>query len=231
MKNVLLYPAGITPAVKYATGFLNLPTTAIPTPETTHILLDVPLRSGNWEAPLSSLPADVTVIGGNLHFPGHNTMDLLQDEGYLAKNAAITAHCALRLGLDALPVTPEGCPVLILGWGRIGKCLAQLLRGLGATVTVAARDPAHRAMLDALGYRGVAYPQLPEILGEFRLLYNTVPVKLLPDGTIYPPELVAVELSSLAALPGNVIDGRGLPGKMAPESSGKLIAETILRRL
>lgn len=231
MKNILIYPAGTTRAIQYAAQHLALPTADHPTPAATHLLLDVPLRQTNPEEILKQLPTDVTVIGGNLHLPGYVCMDLLQDEDYLAKNAAITARCAIRLAASVLPVTLEGCPVLILGWGRIGKCLGQLLKGIGADVTVAARNSSHRAMLGALGYQSVDYPQIPGILNRFRLIYNTVPVKILSESTTYRPDCIAVELSSISALPGNVIDGRGLPGKLAPESSGRLIAETVLRRI
>ena len=43
-------------------------------------------------------------------------------------------------------------------------------------------------------------------------------------------DAVAVELASTPGMAGdNIISALGLPGKMAPESSGKLIAETFLR--
>lgn len=230
MKRCLIYPAGTTPATTYAVQFLGLPTTDRPTDEVTHLLLDVPTHQ-SIDGLLAQLPSDVTVIGGNLHLPEQPCLDLLLDEAYLAENAAITAHCAIKLALPQLSVTLSGCPVLIMGWGRIGKCLGQLLRALGAEVTIAARNPSHRAMLKALGYQAVDYPQIPEILEHFRLLYNTVPVKILSESVPYPETLVAIELSSLSALPGKVIDGRRLPGRLAPESAGRLIAETILRRI
>lgn len=231
MKNIRIYPAGTTEAIAWAARELGTAVTGSPTPDTTHLLLDVPLRQGNPEKILEKLPGDVTIIGGNLDFPGYSCMDLLQDEEYLAKNAAITAHCALKLALPHLSVTPEGCPVLILGWGRIGKCLGKLLQAMGAHVTIAARRPAQRGMLKALGYRSADYSELSESLSSFRLIYNTVPVKILSEDAKYGDDSVAIELSSIPALPGAVIDGRGLPTRLAPESSGKLIAQTIFRRL
>lgn len=231
MKNVRIYPAGTTEAIACAVGELGTAVTGSPTPDTTHLLLDVPQRQGNPEEILEKLPRDITIIGGHLDFPGYSCLDLLQDEEYLAKNAAITAHCAVKLALQHLPITLEGCPVLILGWGRIGKCLGKLLQAMGAHVTIAARRPAQRGMLRALGYRSADYSELPEALRSFRLIYNTVPVKILSEDAKYGDASVAIELSSIPALPGAVIDGRGLPARLAPESSGKLIAQTIFRRL
>lgn len=232
----LIYPVGTTEAVRYAARFLRLPLVDHPTPDATHLLLDVPLRHshGDVETILERLPQGITVIGGNLDIPaleGYRKIDLLTDTEYLAQNASITAHCAVKLALPYLGITLERCPVLILGWGRIGKCLARLLKGLGAEVTVAARKEADRAMLRALGYRAVEFPQLSRMLHGFRLIYNTVPEKILSESTTFPTECVKIELASRPGLPGEVIDGRGLPGKLAPESSGRLIAETILRRI
>lgn len=230
----LIYPLGTTGAIRFAARFLGLPLVDHPTPDATHLLLDVPLRQTDIAKNLSMLPTGITVIGGNLEIPvleGYRKIDLLQDPEYLAKNAAITAHCALKLALPYLDVTLEGCPVLILGWGRIGKCLARLLKVLGAEVTVAARKEADRAMLKALGYRAVEFDALSKMLHGFRLIYNTVPERILSESTTFPTDCVKIELASRPGLPGEAIDGRGLPGKLAPESSGRLIAETILRRI
>ena len=44
------------------------------------------------------------------------------------------------------------------------------------------------------------------------------------------PGCVKLELASSPGMEGSdIIQARGLPGKMAPESSGKLIARTVLR--
>lgn len=227
----LIYPVGTTEAIGFAARYLRLPLVDHPTPDATHLLLDVPLRQTNVEKILDMLPPDITVIGGNLNLPNYRCLDLLQDPEYLARNAAITAHCAVKLALPYLTVTLEHCPVLILGWGRIGKCLARLLANMGAEVTVAARKEADRAMLRALGYRACDYPELPKILHCCRLIYNTVPEKILSESTTFCCDCVKIELASQPGLPGDVIDGRGLPGKLAPESSGRLIADTILRRI
>ena len=171
------------------------------------------------------------IIGGKLRHPklaAYKTVDLLQDPEYLAQNANITAHCAIRYALEHLPVIIENCPVLIIGWGRIAKCLARLLERLGAEITIAARKETDRAMAGALGYTAINTTAIDT--APFRLIYNTAPVpNLLPEDT---STAVKVDLASIPAMEGgNVIHARGLPGKFAPESSGKLIARTVLRLL
>lgn len=242
MKPILIFPAGSTDACRIAGDRwvdAGIPTIDHPSPEVTHLLLDVPafrpdgrLRDGgSLSALLEMLPPNITVIGGNLDHPaleGYDTVDLLRDPGYLAENAAITAHCALGLAAGELPVVLADCPVLVIGWGRIGKCLTQLLKALGAKVTVAARNPEDRAMIRALGCCSVDTAQLPDILRRPRLILNTVPELLLSEESLaLCGSCVKIDLASTPGMLGkDVIWARGLPGKLAPESSGQLIART-----
>ncbi len=200
-------------------------------PDVTHLLLPVPSRDSagalrcSPDVPeiLARYP-EIRVVGGNLTHPGlehHHTIDLLAREDYLAGNAAITAHCALAMAMAHLPVTLPDCPTAILGWGRIGKCLAPLVRSLGAPVSVYARGEKDRAILRALGYP----PADPDHL-QARLVINTVPHPI----TQAQPGSLCLDLASQPGILGaDVIHARGLPGKYAPESSGRLLAATLLR--
>ena len=185
-------------------------------PKATHWLLPVPTKI-QVEA-----PPGVTVIGGNLAVPG---MDLLKDPFYLAENAAITARCAMKLIGKEL----DNLPVLVLGWGRIGKCLGKFLTEAGAEVTIAARKEADVAMVRALGYGGIFLHEAAPLLPRFDALINTIPAMVLSDSG-RREDCVLLELASQPGMAGgDIIDGRGLPGKYAPEESGRLIARTILR--
>ena len=96
------------------------------------------------------------VIGGKLDRPelsGFSRLDLLEDALYLAENARLTAECTLRILGERLQTSLLGCGILIIGWGRIGKCLTRLLRALEADLTVAARKETDRATAHALGYK------------------------------------------------------------------------------
>ena len=207
---------------------LNVLTTC--DPAATHLLLPVPckLSHSELEALLQQLPNDITVLGGNLNYPAltsYTTIDILQDPIYVSKNADITAHCALKLASNAIFSTLADCKALVIGWGRIGKCLARLLRYCGAAVTVSARKVTDRAMLEALGYKT---QNIPDPTG-FDLIFNTVPVMVLPE---CPKGPLYMDLASVPGMDGeDIIWARGLPNRLAPASSGKLIAETLLRIL
>jgi dipicolinate synthase subunit A len=190
---------------------------------------------GDVNSVLNKLPPSVTIIGGNLpaeRFPGHKIIDLMKDPTYVADNAAITAYCAVRLAMMELPVMLRGCQVLIIGWGRISKCLAALLWALEADVTIAARKETDRAMAHALGYQAVDTETLGENLNPFRLICNTVPAAVLSIEQISHcrDNCLKIDLASVLGIGGDhVIWARGLPGKDAPESSGCLIAKTAIR--
>ncbi len=209
-----------------------------PSPEAEYILLPVPSfdaggsikGGGDIGTILDQLPESAAVIGGNLDIPpldGYRKLDLLQDPGYLAENAAITAHCAVSIAMSRLPVTLRDQRVLVIGWGRIGKCLGQLLRALGSQVTIAARKETDRAMAAALGYRTADTAEIGEA-AQYRVIFNTVPAPVLDTGR--GANALKIDLASKQGIAGSdVVWARGLPGKDAPESSGALIAETIIR--
>lgn len=214
---------------------LGIPVTDKCAPDVTHLLLPVPSFSagdGYLAHLLTKLPDDLIISGGNLTsalLMGHRSVDFLQDPFYLAQNAAITARCAVKILTDRLGADLSGMQVLVIGWGRIGKCLIPLLAECGADLSVAARKPADRAMIRALGTRSLSIPDAAEETQRFDSIINTVPVLLFPEIRTKPDALL-LELASKPGMTGeNILDGRGLPGKMAPEESGRLISETFVR--
>ncbi len=241
MGECIIFAAGYSPAMSYCTQALKQAGFTIlsePSMQVTHLLLPVPsfasdggiVGGGNLSTLLTLLPKNIVVIGGNLDRPEldyYTTVDLLQDEHYLAMNAQITAHCAVKLAMNQLPVILDGCPVLVIGWGRIGKCLAQLLRRLGAQVTVCARRESHRSLLSALGYGTTDFQAVD--LTAYRMVFNTVPTMLFPT---CKGSALKIDLASRLGLGSeDVIWARGLPGKDAPESSGALMAQILIPQL
>ena len=246
MYGPIFYTAGHTDALIRAEAILRkqgCQFASAPDLSVTHLLLDVPSFSadgnlrcgGSLNDILPFLSPQVNICGGYLdgHVPdGYQTIDLLADPFYVAENARITAHCATALAMQKLPCILFGCPVLIIGWGRIGKCLGSLLKNMGARVTIAARKVSDRAMLEALGYDTLNTGGLAYSLARFRLVFNTAPELILPAQAMAyaPKDCIKIDLASMPGIDGSdVIQARGLPGKDAPESSATLIAQTLLR--
>lgn len=237
MEKAVFYAAGHAASHTYACKALsNFGISFTDQPEKAgYALLPVPsldadgyIRGGGPAAELTGkLSPAALIIGGKLGedaFPGRRCIDLLDDPFFAAENAHITACCAVRLAMERLPVIPTSLPVLVTGWGRIAKCLCQLLKALDAQVTVAARKESARAMATALGYAALDIPQVQT--ENFRLIFNTVPHMILPQ---CPGEGLKIDLASERGLGGlDVAWERGLPGRLAPESTGKLIARRVL---
>lgn len=248
MDEKIIYCAGCRASARYACTYLasaGFTLTDELSPNVTHLLMDVPsfnvdgdLQDGSSiDDLLSGVKPNAVVCGGNLKHPslaGYRTIDLLQDPCYLAENAHITAECALEIGLSKSTAVLRRNSVLIIGWGRIGKCLAALLKALDAEVTVAARKETDRAMITALGYRAIDTGSIPERLDSYRLIYNTAPEMILPRSVAknMHPDCIKIDLASKPGMDGEgIIWARGLPGIHRPESSGKLIADTLIRLL
>ena len=78
-------------------------------------------------------------------------------------------------------------------------------------------------MIEALGYKSCG---IEEIHAEsYRLIINTVPAMVLP---VAAGTGLKIDLASVQGIGGrDVMWARGLPGLLAPESSGELIAQVI----
>lgn len=214
-----------------------------PWQDVTHLLLSVPSfdPSGNikggflLEDILKEIPDTVTVMGGNLFASAlskYTCVDFLHDPMYLAENAGITAHCAISVAMQQLKSTLQDMHVLVIGWGRIGKCLSKLLKSLGAHVTVTSRKPEDRAILSVLGYDALDPSRLNINLSRYRLVFNTAPTVVIDEAKshFFRSDCLKIDLASKPGiLCPDVIWARGLPGKLAPETSGELIARTAVR--
>lgn len=200
------------------------------------ILLDIPspleiLKDGLL--PHRNSASQIPLFCGNLSGavpPGYRIVDLLKDPEYTARNGDITARCAIALACGSLPKTLLGLPVLVIGWGRIGKCLGKLLTSLGAQCYIYARKAEDRAILSALGYNTVNRNELLALLPELELVMNTAPEPVLDAHQAASCPGILMDLASRPGIAGDrVIPARGLPGRIAPESAGALLAQTVIR--
>lgn len=237
--------AGNSSALQFAKQILlqrGFEITSQSAPDVTHLLLPVPsfepdgrIKGGGIPAHiLADLPQHTIIVGGNvgrLAQYGHPIIDLLQDALYVAENAAITADCAIRVARERMDQVWRNCPVLVIGWGRIGKCLASQLCALSANVTVAARKESDLSILQALGYQTENSLLLSKDLSRYRVIFNTVPAAVV-SAEQCGSESIKIELASKPGIEGaDVIQALGLPSKYAPETSGRLIADTFIRLL
>lgn len=167
--------------------------------------------------------------------------DYFAEEEFAVRNAAVTAECALGIAIKEYSGTVNGSSCLVTGFGRIGKALAWMLRGIGAKVTVSARKPSDLAWIESLGYRAVLTEKLYGS-GRYEFIFNTVPAMVFNKNVL--SNLIGIPLViDLSSLPGGVdfnaageigihtIHALSLPGKMAPKAAAEIIKNTIYRMM
>jgi dipicolinate synthase subunit A len=130
----------------------------------------------------------------------------------------------------------------VIGFGRTGKALALLLKGLHSHVTVVVRDEVDLARVWVAGYRPVLMHNLRDAIRSADLIFNTAPAMVMPRSVLERAQPDAV-LIDLASTPGGTdfataselgISARlapGLPGIVAPVTAGRIIADMVLRHL
>lgn len=105
--------------------------------------------------------------------------------------------------MGELPITLCGSNCLVVGFGRIGKCLAKMLFGIGAKVHVAARKYSDLAWIKALGYEGLHTNAISKSAESYDLIINTVPHKVI-DSSVISNVRNDTLIIDLASKPGGV---------------------------
>lgn len=165
-------------------------------------------------------------------------IDLLKREELAVLNTISTAEGAIKIAIEETTTTIHGSNILVMGFGRIGKILANMLTGLGAKVSCEARKNSDLAWIKAYGYEPINLNELDQKLGQFDIIINTIPFLILEEKKL---NLVKKDclLIDLASNPGGIdreiakqkgiktIWALSLPGKVAPLTSAEFIKETI----
>ncbi len=150
-----------------------------------------------------------------------NAIDYTDNEVYLKQNAYLTAEGAICLYYDATRETLHSKKVLALGYGRIGKYLTKMLKGLNCDVYAYARrkEAQNEIILD--GYKSVGLDS-----SDYDVVFNTIPEIIVKDGQF--KNSVCIELANGFENKENVINGSGIPGKMFPKTASKIILDAIM---
>lgn len=187
---------------------------------------------------LNHLTGEQVLCGGIINFDRPNTYDYYQREEMKILNAIPTAEGAIAIAFDELQITLHGAKTTILGYGRIGKALAERLKGLGCIVTVAARKESDLALCESSSYKPIHMRLLCEAVSDSDVIFNTVPAVILNEAILDCIDTSTL-IIDLAGRPGGVdfeaAKKRGLkvnwalslPGKVAPVTAGEIIYRTV----
>ncbi|MFT3952013.1 MAG: dipicolinate synthase subunit DpsA [Oscillospiraceae bacterium] len=173
---------------------------------------------------------------------GFAVSDYFTREELIIKNCIPTAEGALQIAMEELPITMSGAKVLITGFGRVAKATAKIFKSVDASVSICARKYADLAWAQLYGYAPVHISKLSDEISGYDLVINTIPAIVLNHEILakLSPEALVIDLASK---PGGVdfetarqlrlkaIWALSLPGKVAPVTSGIIIADTVVNIL
>ena len=213
------------------------------------ILLPIPTtRDKKYINGTSTLLSDIPTLSGTgaliagYNIPGETVKELKErecavfdaalDEDFLLDNARITARGAVANLMSNSELDISDMRVAVVGLGRIGTALLNLLLFLGAAVTVYTKRESVVRDLTSLEIdcRPIGWDS---DLSEFDAVFNTAPESIIdPEKiSVLPPKTRIIDLAS-----GNIFEPSerliklaSIPDKMYPVSAGKLYAEAIIR--
>jgi dipicolinate synthase subunit A len=169
-------------------------------------------------------------------------LEIVEMDEIAVLNSIPTAEGALQIAMEETAITIHGSKTCVIGFGRVGITMARTLKVLGSDVTVVARNPGQLARAYEMGCNRAGYDDLHEILNHTNIVFNTVPTMVL-DRSILKYANPDTLIIDLATQPGGTdfeaantfglkaILAPGLPGKVAPESAGKILADVVPRLL
>ncbi len=213
------------------------------------VILPIPCeKNGYLNAPFTEekiLIEDIISKSSNKQIFGGMTekypiiTDYSTHEGFQLHNAVLTAEGALAIAIDNTEESLFGMEIAVMGFGRIGSYLSNLLKSLGGKVTVIARSRTAKAKAEIYGFQVLGFEDMELILNKSQLIFNTVPATVVGEKEIkfLNPSALFIDLASfpfgvnkdLCKNNGiRLIRALGLPGKTAPVSAGEIIFKTLL---
>lgn len=159
---------------------------------------------------------------------GGRVIDLERDEEFLGENAQLTAMCTLGILLGSIDRSLKDLTVGVVGYGRIGRRLTNILLYLGAGVRVFTSREGTRVDLSEYGVASAA-SSVNADLGGLDILINTAPAPIFPPEGI-PKGLRIIDLASGDNFHGIEVEKYpSVPARMFPVSAGRAWGRAVER--
>lgn len=163
------------------------------------------------------------------------------DQELMLLRAPAIVEGVLRVAIENTRFTLNDAAAVVVGYGNIGARLATTLRALGASVTVAARNPAQRAAAYAAHLQSVPLAELPSAVTGASMLFSAVPAPIVNSRVLTglrPGSLVvdisappgSVDLSAATELGHRAVWARGM-GRRAPVTVGSSQWQGVRNRI
>ena len=167
-------------------------------------------------------------------------VNLWTDERLLRENAWLTAESAVASAMRSRPLHMCGLRCGVVGYGRIGQALTDILLNLGGEVRVVSGSRKKRGAIDGIGAKAWPREQAAEALEGCALVFSTPPFPVLGEAemTRLKPGALVLDLASppygvdLEAAEKLNFEARrepGLPGRYCPMSAARALYNAVLR--
>lgn len=168
-----------------------------------------------------------------------NVYDYFRREEVTVMNTVPTAQGTLKAIIDNIDYTIFSSKCAVFGYGRVAKITADVLSSLGADITVCARKYGDLALASTKGYNSCFISEFYKAAHNYNIIVNTVPSPVIDKKILenvksdclivdIASSPFGVDFTAAYELGINAIQCSSLPGKVAPKSAGKIIADGIL---
>jgi len=167
-------------------------------------------------------------------------IDLWKDERLQLENAWLTAEGAICAAMNRMNRSLRDCHCMVIGWGRIGRALTEMLIGMGAQVTVASRYEKGRNCAIERGAESVSTYDIAHAISGKQMIFSTPPKLVLGLEELGSADQDALIIDLASAPYGVDLDAAeklslqawrepGLPGRHCPFSAASALLKAIRR--
>ncbi len=165
--------------------------------------------------------------------------DYFEQEPVAVLNAIPTAEGAIQTAMQESEICIFSSKALVLGYGRCGKVLSNMLKGIGADVTVSFRNEKDEAYIHAYGLKSICLSNLKCVIDKYDFIFNTIPAMILDRNLLKRVNKKTI-IIDLAQAPGGIdysfardtnlkaLYCPGLPGRVAPYTAAEILKKTII---
>lgn len=168
--------------------------------------------------------------------------DYFKREEVTIKNTVPTVQGILKTIIDNINYTIHSSKCAVFGYGRVAKITADVLKFMGADVTVCARKKSDLSLAETRGIKGILIEDFHKYSDGFEIIINTVPSVVIDRKILekLKKDCLIIDVSSApygtdfacaSEFGINALQCPSLPGKVAPKTAGIIIAEAIINIL
>lgn len=164
--------------------------------------------------------------------------DLIKNNSFAYLNAISTAEGAISCAILNSKINLHLSKCLVLGYGRCAQVLAKKLNSLDVDVCVVARKKEDRSKAISFGLKAIKFNEIKCVINEYDFIFNTVPSMVLKEAELCNISLESTLIDIASGSGGfdykvcdrlklNTNHILGLPGKISPKSSGKILSRFV----